>query len=287
MRDPLRPRRFALHALLIGLAIAWLWPLLWAFYTALRPFAETSSRGYVSLPGSLSLDNFAAAWTHADLPRFYLNTAIVAIPAVALTLAGASIVAFAMSRFGWRVNLALLVLFTAGNLLPPQILIVPLYQLFLAVPVPQPLSDNGLLYDQYVGIILIHVVFQAGFCIFVLSNYMKTISRDLTEAAVVDGASALTTFRRVILPLCRPALAALAVLEFTWVYNDFFWALWLMKSGDRRPITSALANLQGSFFTDYNLLAAGSLLAAIPTLVVFFVLQRHFVRGITLGSTNG
>ena len=85
------------------------------------------------------------------------------------------------------------------------------------------------MYDTYFGIILIHVVFQTGFCTFVLSNYMKTISRELTEAALVDGASLWTIYRRVILPLCRPALAALATLEFTFIYNDFFWALYLMK----------------------------------------------------------
>ena len=124
-------------------------------------------------------------------------------------------------------------MFTAGNLLPPQIIIVPLYRLYLLLPVPRPLSDNGLLYDQYFGIILIHVVFQTGFCTFVLSNYMKTISKELTEAALVDGASVWMIYRKVILPLCRPALAALATLEFTFIYNDFFWALFLMKDGDR------------------------------------------------------
>ena len=91
----------------------------------------------------------------------------------------------------------------------------------------------------------------------------------------------------MILPLCRPALAALATLEFTFIYNDFFWALLLMKTGDRRPITSALNNLQGQFFTDTNLLAAGALLAAIPTIIVFLVLQRQFVRGLPLGRDEG
>jgi multiple sugar transport system permease protein len=91
----------------------------------------------------------------------------------------------------------------------------------------------------------------------------------------------------VIMPLCRPALAALATLEFTFIYNDFFWALLLMKSGDKRPITSALNNLQGQFFTDTNLLAAGALLAAIPTILVYVFLQKQFISGLTLGSTKG
>jgi multiple sugar transport system permease protein len=153
---------------------------------------------------------------------------------------------------------------------------------------PEPLSDNGkLLYDQFQGVILINIVFQLGFCIFVLSNYMKTLSHELTEAALADGASVWRIYWSVILPLCRPALAALATLEFTFIYNDFFWPLLLMVTGDKRPITSALNNLQGQFFTDTNLLAAGALLAAIPTILVYLVLQRHFISGLTLGSSKG
>jgi multiple sugar transport system permease protein len=121
----------------------------------------------------------------------------------------------------------------------------------------------------------------------VLSNYMRTLSKELIEAALVDGAGVATIYRRVILPLCRPALAALATLEFTFIYNDFFWALLLMKSGDRRPITSALNNLQGLFFSNTNLLAAGSILVAVPTILVFAALQKQFVRGLSLGSTKG
>ena len=99
-------------------------------------------------------------------------------------------------------------------------------------------------------------MFQVGFCIFVLSNYMRTLPKELNEAALVDGASIFRTYRSVILPLCTPALAALGTLEFTFIYNDFFWALLLMKTGSKRPITSALNNLQGQFFTNYNILAA-------------------------------
>jgi multiple sugar transport system permease protein len=109
----------------------------------------------------------------------------------------------------------------------------------------------------------------------------------LTEAGLVDGASILRIWWSIILPLCKPALAALGALEFTFIYNDFFWGLLLMSSGDRRPITSALNNLQGQFFTDYNKLAACSVLVAIPTIIVFLLLQKQFVRGLTLGSTKG
>ena len=282
-----RRSRIALHVFLVAMALLWLFPLVWTFYTSLRPFGDTIERGFVSLPGTLNFGNFIDAWNQANMPYYYLNTLIIAVPGVILTLLSASMVAFAVSRFAWRFNLLVLMLFTAGNLLPPQVIIVPLYRLYLLIPIPRPLSDNGLLYDQYVGIILIHVVFQIGFATFVLSNYMKTLGREITESALVDGASVFRIWWDIVLPLCRPALAAMATLLFTWIYNDFFWALLLMSTGSKRPITSALNNLQGQYFVNYNLLAAGALLAAIPTVIVFVALKKQFVRGLTLGSTKG
>jgi multiple sugar transport system permease protein len=266
----------------------WLFPLLWAVYTSLRPIGDTITHGFVSLPGTINLGNYTTVWSAAELPHYYLNTLLIVVPGVILTLLLASMVAFAISQFSWKFNVLVLLIFTAGNLLPPQVIIVPLYWIYLNTPVPiEQLSDNGLLYDQYIGIILIHVVFQTGFATFVLSNYMRTITKEITESAIVDGANVLRIWWSVILPLCRPALAAMATLLFTFMYNDFFWALVLMKSGDKRPITSALNNLHGAFFTNYNLLAAGSLLAAIPPIILFIVLQKHFVRGLTLGATKG
>ena len=103
----------------------------------------------------------------------------------------------------------------------------------------------------------------------------------------VDGANVWRTFWSVIVPLTRPALAALATLEFTFIYNDYFWALVLVQTGSKRPITSALSNLQGMFFTDNNLIAAGAVLVALPTIITYLALQRHFVRGLTLGATKG
>ena len=184
------------------------------------------------MPAVLNFDNYVNAWNLMDLPLYFTNTMIIVIPGVILTLWLASMVAFGVSLFRWRFNIFFLLLFTAGNLLPPQVIIVPLYHLYLILPIPKFISDNGLLYDQYIGIILIHVVFQTGFCTFVLANYMRTLPRELVEASLVDGASVFRIYRSVILPLCRPALAALATLQFTFLYNDFFWALLLMKTGD-------------------------------------------------------
>ena len=148
-------------------------------------------------------------------------------------------------------------------------------------------SESGTLLNSFAGLILVNVAFQTGFCAFVLSNYMKALPRELYESAVLDGASVLRQFFGITLPLCRPALAALAVLQTTWIYNEFFWATVLLQSGDKFPVTSSINNLRGQFFTDNNLVAAGSMIIAVPTLVIFFVLQRHFVAGLTLGATKG
>jgi multiple sugar transport system permease protein len=280
-------RRAGLQAFLITMSILWVAPIAWALYTSFRPYEETARLGYVSIGGVYNLDNYITSWTQGELPKYFLNTVVILVPAVILVLFLASMMAFTVSRYSWRFNLILLMLFTAANLLPQQVIITPLFRIFLALPMFPPLSDNGVLYDQYIGIMVIHVAFQLGFCTFVLSNYMKTLPKELNEAAVVDGASVWKTYWTIILPLTRPALAALATLQVTWIYNDFFWALVLMKSGDRMPITSAMNNLKGQFFTDNNLVAAGSLMIAIPTLIVFFALQKQFVAGLTLGSTKG
>jgi len=285
--DRVRWQRIVLHLFLLSMALVWLFPILWTLFTALRPYGDVIADGAVAWPAHLNFDNFVTAWTVAELPKYFVNTLIVAVPGVIVTLWISSMLAYVFARFAFRLNLFLLMMFTAGNLLPPQVIIVPLYRLYLALPLPKLLSDTGLVYDSYFGIILIHIVFQTGFCTFVLSNYMKTISREMTEAALVDGASLWTTYRKVILPLTRPALAALATLLFTFIYNDFFWALVLMKTGDKRPITSALNNFQGSFFTDQNVLAAMSFIVAVPTVIVYLVLSKQFVRGLTLGSTKG
>jgi multiple sugar transport system permease protein len=121
----------------------------------------------------------------------------------------------------------------------------------------------------------------------VLSNYMKTVPTDIDEAALLDGASLWTRYWRVTIPLVRPALAALATLLTTWIYNDFFWAITLISTGNKRPITSALANLQGQFVANQNMIAAAALIAAIPTLIVYVLLQKQFIAGLSLGSSKG
>jgi len=286
-KKKLTPGRILLHVFLITVATLWLIPVLWAVFTSFRPYADTAVHGYVSWPQTLSLVNYRTAWVNAALPHFFFNSMIVAVPAIILILLLASSVAFVLSRFSYWFNVPLLIFFMAANLLPQQIILTPLYNLYLRMPLPTWLSDSGLFYDSYIGLIAINVAFQTGFCTFVLANYMKTIPKTLNEAARVDGAGVFRQFFGIILPLCKPALAALAVLEFTFIYNDFLWPIVLMKSGNKQPITAALNSLQGIYFSNNNLIAAAAMLVVIPTLIVFALLQRQFISGLTLGSTKG
>ena len=280
------PGRVALQTFLIVFGLTWLFPILWAVLNSLRDYTYTSVHGYVSF-GGWTFKNYTNAWEQANFSKHFLNSIYITVPSVLLSLFLASGLAFVIARFNWKLNIAMLGLFTAANLLPQQALLIPLYRLSIVTPLPNWMSDSGLLYDSYWMLILVNTAFQTGFCTFVLSNYMKTLPKELYEAAMVDGASVWRQYWQLTLPLCRPPLAALATLQVTWIYNEFFWATVLMRTGDKFPVTSALNALKGEFFTDLNLLAAGSIIVAVPTLVIFFALQKQFVSGLTLGANKG
>jgi multiple sugar transport system permease protein len=293
--DPLAPSRagrrrkshYGTHLILIALSVMWLIPLVWTLFTSLRPKADTDKYGYFSFGGRFNFQNFANAWTQAGLAKYFVNSIIITVPTVLATLILASMMAFAVSRFTWKFNVTLLIMFTAGNLLPPQVLAAPLFSMFKFFPLPLSISDSGNLLNTYYSVILVNTAFQIGFCTFVLSNYMKALPAELTEAALVDGAGVWKQYTSIILPLCRPALAALGTLEVIFIYNDFFWPLLFIQSGDRLPITTGIKNLQGQYFSDYNLIAAGATFTIIPTLVIYLALQRQFVAGLTLGASKG
>jgi multiple sugar transport system permease protein len=283
--QPIRPGRVLLHAFLIVMALLWLFPLAWAVINSFRDYDYTSQNGYFSF-GGFTFDNYSNAWERADFTSKFINSVVITVPAVVLTLFLASCVAFVLARFSFRFNLALLGFFLAANLLPPQALLIPIYRMFREIPMPEWTGSDSLL-NSYWGLIAVNVAFQTGFCAFVLSNYMKTLPKELYESAQVDGASVLRQFFQLTLPLCRPPLAALATLQVTWIYNEFFWATVLLQQGEKFPITSSLNNLRGQFFTDNNLVAAGSVVVALPPLIIFFILQKQFVSGLTLGATKG
>jgi len=268
------------------MTILWLIPLVYAVLASLRDYQYTAEHGYLSF-GGFTLNNYVTAWQVGEFARKFLNSAIITIPAVALTLFLASMVAFVLARFNWTFNIVMLGAFTAGNLLPPQALLIPVYKMFQGFEVPFWFSASGTLLNSYWGLIAVNVGFQIGFCTFVLSNYMKALPKEIYESAMVDGASIWQQYWKLTLPLCRPSLAALATLEITWIYNEFFWATVLLQNGELFPITSSLTNLSGAFFTDNNLVAAGAVMIALPTIIIYFALQKHFVAGLTVGATKG
>lgn len=295
VKDPLPPTRigglkkphYGTHLFLLVMAVMWLIPLVWTLFTSLRPKPDTDKYGYFSFGGSFGFTNYVNAWQQAGLAKYFVNSVIITVPTVVLTLLFASMMAFAVSRFSWKFNVTLLIMFTAGNLLPPQVLAAPLFSMFKFIPLPLSISDSGNLLNTYYSVILVNTAFQIGFCTFVLSNYMKALPAELTEAALVDGAGVWKQYTGIIMPLCRPAIAALGTLEIIFIYNDFFWPLLFIQSGDRLPITTGIKNLQGQFFADYNLIAAGATFTFIPTLIIYIVLQKQFVAGLTLGASKG
>ncbi|MGI8881972.1 MAG: carbohydrate ABC transporter permease [Jatrophihabitans sp.] len=279
--------RYGTHLLLIAMSVLWLAPLLWTLYTSLRSKADTDKHTYWSIAKTLSFKNYSDAWSQGGFGKAFTNSAIITIPSVLLTIGLASMVAFAVARFTWKFNVTVLILFTAGNMLPPQVLAAPLFEMAKHTPLPYSASDSGSFINTYYSVIAVDVAFQLGFCTFVLSNYMKALPADLTEAALMDGCGVWRMYRQIILPLCRPALAALGTLEVIWIYNDFFWPLLFIQRGDRLPVTTAIQNLQGEFLSNYNLIAAGATITLVPTLVVYLALQRQFVAGLTLGGSKG
>ena len=282
-----KPRGTITTVIMALLALLWLFPLFWAVLNSFRSYTYTQQNGYLSF-GGWTFDNYRNVWENSGLGKYFVNSLIITVPAVFLTLFLSSLVAFVLARFSYRFNLTLLAVFLAANLMPPQALLIPVYRMFREIPLPLVMSETGTVLGSYWGLIAINVAFQMGFCTFVLSNYMKSLPFEIYEQAQIDGAGVWRQYWQLTLPLVRPALAALATLEVTWIYNEFFWATVLLGGqGDKFPITSALNNLRGQFFVDYNLLSAGSVLVALPVLIVFFVLQKHFVAGLTLGSTKG
>jgi multiple sugar transport system permease protein len=143
------------------------------------------------------------------------------------------------------------------------------------------------LYDTVTGLVLFHVAFQTGFCTLFMRNFIKALPYELLESARVEGVSEFRIFWYIVLPLMRPAIAALSVLIFTFVWNDYFWALVLTQGADTQPVTAGLYTLNGQWVSSWQLVSAGAIVAALPPVLMFFLMQKHFIAGLTLGATKG
>jgi multiple sugar transport system permease protein len=271
-----KKRGWVFHAVMAPLTLLWVTPMLFVVLVSLRSFDDIAGRGLSALPHSFSLGGFRTAVGEGHMARALRISVEVTIPAVILSLFLASMAAFALSRYAIPGRRTILLAMLAGNLLPPQILLIPVARI----------TESLGVYDSLVGLVAIQVGFGLGFYTFVLHGFMRSIPSEITDAALIDGARPFQVYARIIMPLCRPSLAALAALATTWIFNDLIWALTVLRTEARFPVTPALLNLQGGYVSNWNVVAAASILAAVPTAAVFFAFQRHFVSGLLMGASR-
>lgn len=272
-----KPLRIAIfYIFIIPLLFIWLIPIFMTLITAVRSLDDITLNGPFSWPASFELQNFSEAWSTGGLSHYMRNSFIITIPALIICLSLASLAGFALARFRFKGNLLIYFTFVGGSLLPFQILMLPVYRL----------TNTLNLYDTYWALIIFHGSFQIGFCTFVLRNFIRTIPGEIFDAARIDGASEFRIYRQHVLPLTLPALAALATLQFTWIFNDYLWALILVQRDELKPVTTGLASLRGEYIQAYNIQFAGTLIAVVPTVLLFLFLQRYFIQGLTLGSSK-
>jgi len=273
-RRRLRFGRALLYIFLISFTLIYMMPFFSALVTSVRTQDDISLNGFWSIPEEITFQNFSDAWTGGRVNRYLLNSFIITIPALTATIFLSSLSAFALARYKFTGNRLIYFMYVAGTMLPFQILLLPVFML----------TNKFGLYNTYWSVILIHTAFQLGFCTFVLRNFMRTLPGEIMDAARIDGATEFGIYWRIVMPLTVPAIAAVAVLEFTWIFNDYIWALILIQDDVLKPVTAGLAGLQGQFSTNWPLIVAAALMAAVPTLIIFFALQRYFIGGLTLGS---
>ncbi len=254
----------------------WLFPLLGVAVTSVRPASDLAQGNYFGIPSYLAFENYADVFRNTPMARYILNSFIVTIPTVIGAVALSLMTGFALAIYKFKSNLLVFFLFVAGNFVPFQILMVPVRDLTLSMG----------MYNTWYGLALFHIAFQTGFCTLFMRNFIKALPFELIEAARVEGVAEWRIFWYIVLPLMRPAIAALSVLIFTFIWNDFFWATVLTTSPETQPITAGLSSLNGQWVAAWHLVSAGSILAALPPVLMFFLMQRHFIAGLTLGAVK-
>ena len=255
--------------------IVWMMPLAGVFLTSFRSLADINSGNYWGWPTEFALvENYTQVFTVTPMIQYFLNSLVITIPTVLGTLLLSSLAGYSLAKHRFRGNFLIFALFIAGNFVPAQILMIPVRNLTLNLGV----------YDTKLALILFHTSFQIGFCTFFLRGFIKELPNELVESARIEGASEFRVYWNIILPLVLPALAALAVLEFTFIWNDYFWALVLVQGDEARPVTLGIQALRGRWTASWHLISAGSIVAALPPVVLFFMLQKHFITGLTLGA---
>ncbi|MEO0860411.1 MAG: carbohydrate ABC transporter permease [Pseudomonadota bacterium] len=255
----------------------WLLPLIAVMVFSIRPDADFTNGNYWGLPTSFDLiPNYSKVFLESDMPKYLWNSVLITVPTVIGAVALSCMTGFALGIYKFKGNLLIFFMFIAGNFVPFQILMVPVRNLTV---------DAGL-YDTKTGLVLFHIAFQTGFCTLFMRNFIRALPFPLIEAARVEGISEWRIFVYVVLPLMKPAIAALSVLIFTFIWNDYFWAVVLTQGPDAQPVTAGITAFNSQYRAAYHLMSAGSIVAALPPVLMFFLMQKHFIAGLTLGAVK-
>jgi len=271
------PRQIGYQVLVPLSLILWLIPLLAVASFSIRPLSDFTQGNMWGIPSSFEgARTYGMVFFESDMPRYILNSFLITVPTVIGAVALSCMTGFALGIYRFRGNLLIFFMFIAGNFVPFQILMVPVRDLTV---------DMGL-YDTKLGLILFHVAFQTGFCTLFMRNFIRALPYELIEAARVEGVAEWRIFWFIVLPLMRPAIAALSVLVFTFIWNDYFWAIVLTQGPDSQPVTAGITSFNGQFIRQYHLMSAGAIVAALPPVAMFFMMQKHFIAGLTLGAVK-
>ena len=257
--------------------IIWLLPLIAIFLTSVRSATDINTGNVFGWPSQfLLIENYSEVFKRSKAILYLKNSFLITIPTVILSVSLACLAGYALAIYRFRWALPLFFIFVAGNFIPFQILMIPV----------RDMSVSTGLYNTISGQVLFHAAFQTGFCTFFMRNFIKALPFELIESGRIEGVGEAKIFLFIVLPLVRPALAALAVLIFTFVWNDFFWATVLTQGESVKPITAGIRSLNGRYVNNWHLVSAASLCAAIPPVAMFFLMQKHFIAGLTLGSVK-
>ena len=264
------------HTSSIVISLLWFLPILIVVVLSFRTFDDVAANGIASLPQSFTTSTYSDAWEKGGLFRGLVNSMIVTLPTVFLTLILSSAAAFGLSRYRIPFRRTILLLMLAGNLLPVQMLLIPISRLAQQVGV----------FDTLGAVVAVQTAFGLGFYTFVLYGFMRSIPMELQDAASLDGAGPVRIFLQIIMPLARPALAALGALSFTWIFNDLLWSITLLQTESKLPMTAAVMSLKGQYVASWSVIAAATIIAAIPSIIVFLFFQKSFIGGLALGSVK-
>ena len=274
---PFNPWPAVVFVCLVVLALLFLAPTLGVLLSSLKSTREIALGALWSVPGGLYLENFREVLAHPSVKLYFVNTFLVTLPATAGSIALGILAGYVFSKLPFRGSELLFLVIVSGMFFPPQIILIPLFRMF-----------NGLgLLDTLWPMIIVHIAMGIPICTLLMRNFFASVPNALREAAIVEGANEWQVLTRVALPVSLPALAVLATLQFTWIWNDFLWPLIFTQSDEKRTIMLGIVSLKGQYSVAWGIQGALSLVASVPTLIVFLFFQRYFIKGMTMGAVKG